>query len=330
MSDEGKGILPNSTPQILATLDNPLKVVGLIVLVSVSVLTVAFYGVGAENALRAWYPLAVLGLLAIVAVLLLLKGRPPPHAASSSVTSTVTQGEQSRGGIFHEITGNVILGDTVGPSAREQQIQSEVAKTKLVLNQFDRRSVGDLMHEEDIGLMVNSLEELRINIQQLGKSTLEDRELRVFIESAVAKLNYVNKLALEISQYPGKWENSIFDLRIFGTLHSQRVGASTEKLARAHSMVQKKIERQYGSALNKDMGREAEIRENAHLDFAKATRELDELRNSPARKPLDVQTLAWDFAVFYLFGILDQVKSDVAELVARSRERVSKLSAELR
>ena len=65
-------LLPDNTPEILAKLDNPLKVFGLIVLVALG-LMVAFFSVDKSNGLREWYPFAVLGLLALVAVLLVLQ-----------------------------------------------------------------------------------------------------------------------------------------------------------------------------------------------------------------------------------------------------------------
>ena len=328
--DESKpGLLPDNTPEILAMLDDPLKVVGLIVIVALG-LTVAFFSVGETSGLRDWYPFAVLGLLALVAVLMVLQSnRKSSRQPAASIVGSASLADHARGGTFVG-TGNINFGDTFAPSTREQEIQSDITNVKQILNQFDRKAVTELMHTEDISLMVDSLKDLRIQIQKLGKSTIQDRELRLLVGSAATKLEYVSELASQISRYPGNWHHSIFDLRTFGTLAAQPGCVANDKLAQAQAIVSTALRQRYGKAMNQDFHRLAEIRENASDDFTKASRDLEEFGKSPANVPLDVETLSWDFAVFYIFGALDQLKSDVGELLDKSLQRLSELSAELK
>jgi hypothetical protein len=239
------------------------------------------------------------------------------------------------GGIVQGVAGaeNVQIGSmTFGApsSARQQRMQAEVTKAKEILNEFDRKAVSDEMHEENIYFMIKSLESVRIAVQTLGKSTVEDQQLSDLIETATRKIIYINKLASELRTAPGKWQNSIFDLRIFGNSQptvrfDERISSGNGKFDQAMEMVQRRIKAQCKKALNVDQVRARDIWDNIG-PHEKAERDIDNLLPDV---PVDVDTLASDFAVFYVFGMLDQVKQDIVELMKFARARVSILSAEL-
>jgi hypothetical protein len=216
--------------------------------------------------------------------------------------------------------------------ARQLQTQAELTKAKEILNEFDRKAVSDRMHEENIYFMIKSLESIRIAVQTLGKSTIEDQQLAHLIEAATQKIRYITRLASELRNSPGKWQNSIFDLRIFGNSQptfrfEERVNSENGEFDQAMEMVKRRIKAQYKKALNVDQVRARDIWDTiGPQDVKNAERDIDTLLPDV---PLDVDTLASDFAVFYVFGMLDQAKQDIVELIKVARARVSSLSAEL-
>src|SRR4051812_27022717 len=105
MTDNGppSANVPENTASVLSLIDPPLRVVGLIVIVALSILTITFYGTDQHNSAREWYPLAVLALFLVIAVMVLCRPRIKETTLPNQ-TSTVQQG--GRGGAFSNVSGN--------------------------------------------------------------------------------------------------------------------------------------------------------------------------------------------------------------------------------
>lgn len=67
-------------------------------------------------------------------------------------------------GAVGSVSGDIVGRDKYQFGPTSEEIEKKAARDRLreILNQFDRRSVRDRMHEESLYFMVKSLQELRV------------------------------------------------------------------------------------------------------------------------------------------------------------------------
>src|SRR3954452_1196966 len=123
-------------------------------------------------------------------------------------------------GTVGQVAGDIVGREKyqLGPSSVE--IEEKAARDRLreILNQFDRRSVRDPMHEENLYFMVKSLQELRVNIQMSGISTVNDPIARAILIEIREEIEEVETLMGCIPRISPRddWADSILDYRIYG------------------------------------------------------------------------------------------------------------------
>jgi hypothetical protein len=101
------------------------------------------------------------------------------------------------------------------------EINEKEARDKIaaILNAFDRRAVREQMHEENIFFMLRSLRELRVAVQRLGSSTVDEPIMRFILNDLREELEALEEITQKIIELrPGDdWAESFLDYRIFGS-----------------------------------------------------------------------------------------------------------------
>lgn len=193
---------------------------------------------------------------------------------------------------------DITLSTSTAPSIAELEEKEERDKIRLLLDFFDRRAVHDFMHEEQIAMMCQSLNELRVQIQQSGAATLKDPEVRdIFrvIREEIQQMVVLAGVMAEGSTY-GRRGDEIFDIRMMGML--RRDFEDLEPYYRG------------------------EAREQARQRYQNIIRFVESrLRHSST--PHDSESLAQSMAIMYVFGAIDELKTSVGRQLASIRSKIT-------
>jgi hypothetical protein len=223
------------------------------------------------------------------------------------------------------------------PTVKELEQKDDRSKILNLLAQFDRKAVNDAMHEENIAWMVTSLNELRVNLQMLGSSSVLDQEIRLLfslMRDDIEKIVNISKFIYEAGQ-PQGWQNSIFDFRAMGmavnnpSIYSYYNRSTGQGLfQRINQFIYHKLYYKYQHAKNIDSAKvpkdwpavEQAARERGVDPSAVKALIAGEL---PASIPLDIQGLSADASILYLFGMIDQLKDSIGEKAGMIRKKLA-------
>jgi hypothetical protein len=193
---------------------------------------------------------------------------------------------------------DITLSTSTAPSVAELEEKEERDKIRQLLDLFDRRAVHDFMHEEQIALMCRSLNELRVQIQQSGVATLKDPEVQAIfrvIREEIQQMVVLASVSAEGSTY-SRWGNEIFDVRMMGML--ERDFEELEPYYRG------------------------EAHEQARQRYQNIVRFVEHrLRDLSA--PPDSESLARSMVIMYVFGAIDEVKTNVGRQLASIRRKIT-------
>lgn len=245
------------------------------------------------------------------------------HTQGSSVIAPINS--------TFSIGGSLDMRTQYGPTVEQIREKEEIDRIRSIIDQFNRAAVYDQMHEETIGLMCRSLNDLRINVQKMGSGSLSDPSIRLLLDLIQGELREIVALALAIPVVArgSNWRKSILDIRIFGSTssygdmrgfhHGIANEAETNGL-KIRAFVRKRLVGCYAHARDIDVtGIPTEYPEVEAEAKRRGIEPCDVQQTMMAERqpdvPLDLSTLSTDIAVLYCFGAIDQLKKQLAKKI---------------
>lgn len=155
----------------------------------------------------------------------------------------------SGGSQFVAPVGRGFIGNTIdlsvgkAPTVKEIALKEQIDKIESILDQFDRRSVRDRMHDENIAMMIKSLLELRVSVQKMGISTIRDETIRLLFAEVTSELEDIDSLAALLIEENRTWQSEhsndgLLDLRLADLGEESRSEAISSTKARVRYRVE--------------------------------------------------------------------------------------------